>query len=269
VPGKKGSGGIELGAEVDGGGVLERGGLMVHAHRECAGGEVGDEVDGRQVEGARVVGAGEFFSDNFGHGGLGAVGEQFDGSDEVFFFRPELREALLGGQRLRPDVFGLGGARGLGRCELGLRGDEIGLELAFFAGETFQLGRFGGRREARGPEGGGAAGDGGALTAHGVDGLAPGGVDDLGGVRKGRGAVFDQPVETVVLAHIFEEVFLTPPGHQPRGEQRAGRCASRCSGRRLGGCRPRGGALRAPTGRCRGGCRVRRVPSSPLRRWPG
>lgn len=89
MPGKNGSGGIELGAEVDGGGVLKRGGLMVHAHRECAGGEVGDEVDGRQVEvaqqGARVVGAGEFFSDNSGHGGLGAVGEQFDGSDEVFF----------------------------------------------------------------------------------------------------------------------------------------------------------------------------------------
>ena len=82
----------------DGGGVLGAAWWCKRTVRVLAA-RSGRKSDRRQVEraqqGARVVGAGGFFAGDGRHGGLGAVGEQLDRIDEVFFLGPKLGEALF------------------------------------------------------------------------------------------------------------------------------------------------------------------------------
>ena len=46
---------------------------------------------------------------------------------------------------------------------------------------------------------------------------APGGIDEKCGFRNGADSVFDEAVEPVVFAHVFEEVSLIPSGEHGGG----------------------------------------------------
>jgi len=69
----------------------------------------------------------------------------------------------------------------------------------------------GGFEDMAGEEGALASELAGEATDLAVEG-APGGVDESGGIGKWAGAVFDETIQPVVLAHVFEEIFLMPSG---------------------------------------------------------
>lgn len=81
-------GGVEFAAESGDGGVVNGVGLALEFDTQFFAGGVGTEVDGgvheAAHEAAAVVGAFEGFAGELDEGGLGAVGDELDGVDEVF-----------------------------------------------------------------------------------------------------------------------------------------------------------------------------------------
>ena len=132
-------------------GVVNRVGLAMQFDAKFASGGIGAEVDGgfheAAHEAAGVVGADEGLVDEVDEGGLGAVGDEFEGVDEVFSAAAKLGDLLLGWEVFELDVFGGGFALVLVGLELGLGGAESGEGGSFL---LFVAGGGGGVRAARG-----------------------------------------------------------------------------------------------------------------------
>lgn len=224
-----GSGGVEFVAEGGGNRIVNRVGLTVPLDAQLAFCRVGAEVDGgfheAAHEAAGVVTADEGLAHDVDEGGLGAVGEEFDGVDEVLPAAAKLGDALLGREVAELDVSGGGFALVFVGLELALGGGEEGEGGSFL---LFVAGGGGGvvvlGAQGVGGEGGTLAGElSGTAADLAVEG-APGGIDEAGGVGKRAGAMLDELIQSVVLTHVFEEVFLIPTGEHGGGGGGGRRC---------------------------------------------
>jgi len=180
---------------------------------------------------ARLVGAGEVFAQAVRHGGLGPVGDHFEGVDEVLALRAELLEPLGLRQFAHRDVPGRVLARRLGGLDFVAQQVDLLLEGGLLLHERLDLLRFDGVAEVGRAEPGEQAVELAGGRAHLPVEAAVGGVDDLLGVRNVLYGIVRQTIQAEVLAGVLEEVLLRPPGEQGR-RQRGG---SRWRGWRSGG----------------------------------
>ena len=197
-------------------------GLAVDFDAQFVAGGVGAQVDAGGEKGAHkasgIVVAAEGFAGELHEGGFGAVGDELDGVDEVLSASTQLGDLLLGWEVFDLDVFRGGFALGFEGFELGLfglEGQESGSFFFFVAGCGFGFVFL--RAEGVGAKGGAGSTElGGGAAGLAVEG-APGGIDEKRGFRNGADSVFDEAVEPVVFAHVFEEVFLIPSGEHGGG----------------------------------------------------
>ena len=130
-----GFGGVEFFAEVGDDGVVGGVGLAVEFDAEFACGMIGAEVDGGLHEAAHeaagVVTAAQGFAGEVDEGGFAAVGDEFDGVDEVLAPGAELVDALVGREVFELYVVGGGFALGFEGFEGGLLLMELGEGFAF------------------------------------------------------------------------------------------------------------------------------------------
>ena len=116
--------GVEFPAEV-GGDLIVRGvGVAVEFDAQCVGSEIGAQVDGgleqSAHEAACVVVTGEGFAREVDQCGLGAIGDEFDGIDELLAPDSELGDALIFRQGFEFDVLWDGFALGFEFVEVSL-----------------------------------------------------------------------------------------------------------------------------------------------------
>ena len=185
-----GFGGVEFFAEFGDDSVVDGVGLAVEFDAQFSGADIGTEVDRgfheAADEAAGVVRALQGFAGEVDQRGLAAVGDEFDGVDEVFASAAQLADALFGREVFDLDVMKGGFALGFEVVELGFLLADGGEGFAFleFVAGGGGGGVLGGFEDAGG-EVGALAGEFSVEAADlAVEG-APGGIDEPGGLGKG------------------------------------------------------------------------------------
>ena len=197
--------------------MLDGVGLTVDFNEEFVAGWVGTQVDAclkkAAHEAASVVMTLQGFSGEVNEGGFSAVGDEFDGVDEVFSSAAELSDTLLGGKVFEFDVFGSGFTLGFEFIELGLTGlqNTEGGSFSFFVTGGDLGFVFPGFEGVGTKEGVGAAELGGGAADLAVEDSSVG-INEASGLRKWADSVFDQTIQTIVFPHVFKKVFLIPSG---------------------------------------------------------